>query len=168
MMFRTMTRVSVIAVMSLCISACLPEKPVTPAPPTEPEPPAPMAGDARDCASYIVPYMLYSPSSNQILYAANVPNTWTGAPNPPSTDISVDVIDANGTLIALGQLATAQPQQIVTLTPLVRQALDAQGITSTQLAFRIQATNPENLYVYSAYVTGGYDRAHVRVECVKD
>lgn len=167
-MFRTVTHISVIAVMSLCISACLPETPSTPAPPAEPEPPAPMAGDARDCSSYIVPYMPYSIATTQTLYAANVPNAWTGESNTPSTDISVDVIDEKGTSIALGQLATAGPQQIVVLTTLIQQALDAQGITSTKLALRIQASNPENLYVYSAYLVGGSDRAFVQVECIKN
>ncbi|CAA0103088.1 Uncharacterised protein [BD1-7 clade bacterium] len=164
-MIRWITAVSAMVGASLLLSACLPSAPPTPKP--EPEPPAPQASDARDCDAYIIPYMPFSVNSSQLFYAANVPNAWSGVTSSPSSDISVDVIDDQGTHTSLGQVAVVAPQQVVKLTTPITQALDAQGVTSTKLALRIQATNPENLYIYSAYQTGS-DRAIVRVECVKE
>jgi hypothetical protein len=130
-----------------------------------------LAGDTgRNCKTFVIPYMPYSPNASQIMYLSQAPADWIVAgvtENPAETnDVTVEAIDDKGNVWPLGVVGSVTPGKVLKLTSIIEKKLQAAGFTAGKLAIGITMGKPANVYMYASYNAGSI-RGFVPVECVQ-
>ena len=122
------------------------------------------------CIGYIIPYMPYSGTANQIIYISNLPESWFPSNNEEeaSADIYVDAFNETGSSYDLGLVGTISSGKVMKFKNLIADALAVKGFTSGNLSLRIRAYPSDYVFVTAGYHIGGAENISVPIECVRE